>query len=332
MFDESTGIEQFKINSTELNRKIAYSRKGELNAKHIFLCLPGLLETRQSFHLLISLASSFEDCCWLSIDYCGRGDSDPLANYQNYSFTKYLSDIEILMNGLILPSCTFVDQKFHLIGTSMGGILAMHLINLYKGKFNTLILNDIGLFLHWSHINSLYRSIKESKIEFQNLRVDPRAIKAIYNRAHFDLSYEIDFQGLIFYPLLKQFHGVVILLHNNSSPICPLTVARQSKNMIANLKLWTVDNHVHPVHWDEHLIDKLVQILKIQPKVIDSCSDMKTTSSVEIESQPNSLDFDVIDSFLKTSQIYFENNFHDESNWLDNLLNRIKNWKKRFGF
>ena len=98
---ESDSTEFHLINDGGIKRKVAYSRLGELNAKHIFLCLPGLLETRESFHPLLDMVEQFDDCCWISIDYCGRGNSDQLPASEQYAFSKYLADTEDLIETLI---------------------------------------------------------------------------------------------------------------------------------------------------------------------------------------------------------------------------------------
>ena len=34
----------------------------------------------------------------------------------------------------------------------MGGILAMHLVNRFQDKVSSVVLNDVGLYLHWSSL------------------------------------------------------------------------------------------------------------------------------------------------------------------------------------
>ena len=136
---ESVCSEFHLINDGGINRKVAYSRLGELSAKHIFLCLPGLLETRESFHPLFGMVGQFDDCCWICVDYCGRGNSDQLPASEKYSFSKYLADTEDLIENLLQPSQINSNRKLHLIGTSMGGILAMHLVNRLNHKVGSVM-------------------------------------------------------------------------------------------------------------------------------------------------------------------------------------------------
>jgi pimeloyl-ACP methyl ester carboxylesterase len=327
MILESIRPELHPISSNGFNRNIAYLRHGELSAKHIFLCLPGLLETKESFYQIFNLASRFEDCCWLSIDYCGRGDSDLLTSGENYSFSTYLSDIEDFVERLIIPTRSTSGQKFHLIGTSMGGILAMHLISRQNQKIDSLILNDIGLFLHWSSLFSLYRHIKESNLQISHLRVDQRVVDAVSHRSHFDLPYDIDLLGMIFYPLLRDFNGRVVLLHSDESPICPLELAIQSKSKIPGLIVWTVKSQSHPVSWNENLTRKLTQLFKLS-EVINKSIDIE---EIMVSTNPESLrglDQRLIEKFLTTSKIYFDSHNQKVARWVDVLLDRLRIWKR----
>lgn len=315
------------INDGGLNREISYSRLGEFDAKHIFLCLPGLLETRESFHPLFSMVEPFDDCCWLSIDYCGRGNSDPLPPTANYSFSKYLADTEDLIESLILPQQVDASRKLHLIGISMGGILAMHLVNRIQHRVDTVILNDIGLYLHWSSLMALYQNIKESDDQLSKLKVDARAINAVQSRSHFDLPYEFDLFGMSFNSLLKNFKGKVVLLHNAESPICPKNVANQSQTKYANLKIWTLDNPGHPAKWEGSMVMKLSQLMRLKPKSMENTDIQVSLQIPEIVQPTGAFGMGLIESFLKTSQAYFESTTIDPKLWFNQLVKRLKFWK-----
>ena len=327
MLVKSVRSEFHLINDGEVDRKIAYSRVGEFNSNHIFLCLPGLLETRESFHHLFSMVEPFDDCCWLSIDYCGRGNSDPLSSTANYSFSKYLADTEDLIESLIVPQQVDASRKLHLIGTSMGGILAMHLVNRVQHRVDSVILNDIGLYLHWSSLMTLYQNIKESNNQLSKLKVDARAIDAVQSRSHFDLPYDFDVFGMRFNSLLKNFKGKVVLLHNAESPICPTNVAHQSQTKYANLKIWTLDNPGHPAKWEESMVMKLSQLMRLKPKSMENIDIQVSLQIPEIVQSTNAFGMDFIESFLKTSQTHFESTIEDPRLWFNQLVKRIKFWK-----
>ena len=324
---ESVSSNFHLIKDGGLNRKISYSRLGEFDAKHIFLCLPGLLETRESFHHLFSMVESFDDCCWISIDYCGRGNSDQLPASEQYSFSKYLADAQDLIEALLQPSQVNSNRKLHLIGTSMGGILAMHLVNRLSHKVDSVMLNDIGFYLHWSALMTLYQNIKKSDNQIDKLTVDVRALEAVQSSSHFDLPYEFDLLGMRFNSLLKNFKGKVVLMHNAESPICPINLANQSQTKYANLKIWTLDNPGHPAKWEESMVMKLSQLMRLKPKAIENTDIQVSLQIPEIVQSTSAFSTSFIESFLKTSQAYFESNIEDPRLWFNQLVKRIKFWK-----
>jgi len=326
---ESVCSEFHLINDGGINRKVAYSRLGELNAKHIFLCLPGLLETRESFHPLLDMVEQFDDCCWISIDYCGRGNSDPLSSTANYSFSKYLADTEDLIESLILPQQVDASRKLHLIGTSMGGILTMHLVNRVQYKVDSVILNDIGLYLHWSSLMTLYQNIKKSDNQIDKLTVDVRALEAVQSSSHFDLPYEFDLLGMRFHTLLQNFTGRVVLLHNAESPICSLNIANQSKAKFPTLKVWTLDKSGHPANWEKSFAIKLAQLIRLKPRSMETIEVEEELKTFET-AQESTFSFVFVDSFLQTSKSYLESTEKNRNRWVRQLFNLLKFGKSSY--
>ncbi len=326
---ESESSEFHLINDGGIKRKVAYSRLGELNAKHIFLCLPGLLETRESFDPLLDMVEQFDDCCWISIDYCGRGNSDQLPASEHYSFSKYLADAEDLIETLLQPSRINSNRKLHLIGTSMGGILAMHLVNRLNHKVDSVMLNDIGFYLHWSALMSLYQNIKKSDSQIDDLRLDVRAVEAVQSSSHFDLPYEFDLLGMRFYSLLQNFTGRVVLLHNAESPICSLNIANQSKTKFPTLKVWTLDKSGHPAHWEKSFAIKLAQLTRLKPRSMETIEIEEELKTFET-AQESTFSFVFVDSFLQTSKSYLELTEQNRNRWVRQLFNRLKFGKSSY--
>jgi len=327
---ESVSSEFHLINDGGFNRKVAYSRLGEFNSKHVFLCLPGLLETRESFHPLLEMVEQFDDCCWISIDYCGRGNSDQLPTSEQYAFSKYLADTQDLIETLIQSKKLNPNRKLHLIGTSMGGILAMHLVNRLSHKVDSVVLNDIGFYLHWSALMSLYQNIKKSDVQMIELKVDARAIEDVQSRSHFDLHYEFDLLGMRFYSLLQNFNGQVILLHNAESPICSLNIANQSKTKFPHLKVWTLNKSGHPANWEKSFVTKLTQLMKLKPRSMEKIEIEEEFQKFEIVQEASAFNFVFIDSFLQTSKTYLESTEKNRSRWVLQLFNRLKLGKSSY--
>lgn len=262
------------------SRKLAYSVSGDLRAEKIFLCLPGLLETRVNFEPLLALAHTYENCCWISMDYCGRGDSDPLDAKTNYTMSVYLADIEFFLTESVFKIKPSAKRKMFLVGTSMGGILAMQLAKKLSKKIHGLILNDVSLSLYWSSLYGLYKQFDKAKNEkgFGALApgVEPRAIKDVQLPAHFDLHYEFDLLGMHFHHLLEGFEGAMLLVHNSHSSLCPTEIAHQAKRYVPQMEIFTVQGQSHPVDWSTEVCDRIIQAvgLKIpQPLVLSAPSD-----------------------------------------------------------
>ena len=174
---------------------------------------------------------------------------------------------------------------------------------------------------------ALYQNIKESDNQLSILKVDARAINAVQSRSHFDLPYEFDVFGMRFNSLLKNFKGKVVLLYNAESPICPTNVAHQSQTKYANLKIWTLDNPGHPAKWEESMVMKLSQLMRLKPKSMENIDIQVSLQIPEIVQSTNAFGMDFIESFLKTSQTHFESTIEDPRLWFNQLVKRIKFWK-----
>jgi len=68
----------------------------------------------------------------------------------------YLADIEVFLAESVFTKKPVTRKKFFLVGTSMGGILAMQLAKKLGKKIHGLILNDVSLSLYWSSLYGLY--------------------------------------------------------------------------------------------------------------------------------------------------------------------------------
>jgi pimeloyl-ACP methyl ester carboxylesterase len=99
------------------------------------LCLPGLTRNSKDFEdLALHLSPRYRVIC---PDLRGRGLSAPDPVWQNYHQARYLADLAGLVAGLGV-------QRLALIGTSLGGLLAMSLPAWLPGVIAGMVLNDIG--------------------------------------------------------------------------------------------------------------------------------------------------------------------------------------------
>ena len=105
------------------------------SGEHIVVCLPGLTRNSKDFHEIAThLASRYRV---LSLDLRGRGQSGRDPDWRNYHPATYIADTWSLFDQLGL-NCAI------LIGTSLGGLLAMIMASQQPGRVKAVILNDAG--------------------------------------------------------------------------------------------------------------------------------------------------------------------------------------------
>jgi pimeloyl-ACP methyl ester carboxylesterase len=114
-----------------------YSRvyPGPTATAPVVLCLHGLMRTGRDFE---DLAEHLAPRCRVIVpDVRGRGNSARDPNFNNYQIPVYLGDVLRLLNGLGV-------QKATIIGTSMGGLMAMVLGATQPQLLGGIVLNDIA--------------------------------------------------------------------------------------------------------------------------------------------------------------------------------------------
>jgi pimeloyl-ACP methyl ester carboxylesterase len=250
---ESTAPETryFEIDDGDKSRKIAYTISGDLDAENVLLCLPGLLETKKTFLVIHAYFLKFKNCKVVSIDLSGRGESDHLDDVDTYKMSLYLSDISQLIRGIILTNDK-AHLKLTILGTSMGGVLAMYLTKIFGKKIFEIILNDIALTVNWTSLYSLYKSMKndvgfrEARQLAKDLKVDERAISGVQSPGHFDLSFRADVWGMNFHEALEGYKGRVGLIYGGESKICTRQRVEEAKSVIPNLSTLEVADSGHP--------------------------------------------------------------------------------------
>lgn len=233
------------------HRRLAFSDVGERNSPDVLLCLPGLLETRATFDPVLQAAKSLQDLRVISLDMCGRGDADPHPYDKGYAMSVYLDDVAQFLKHEVMHDAT-VAPRVHLLGTSMGGILAMYVASDKSHGIQSLTLNDIGLSLKWLSIYGLYDNMKqagrmpEPHELAEQLHVSIGAVLAVQSPAHFDLPYRKDWTGMKFGHLLNHFKGRVRLVHGGASGVCLTEQVREMQNEIAQLEVLEVPDAKHP--------------------------------------------------------------------------------------
>ncbi|HVN41220.1 MAG TPA: alpha/beta hydrolase [Steroidobacteraceae bacterium] len=114
-----------------------YSRvyeRAPVNAP-VVLCLPGLTRNSRDFDALARhLADRYRVVC---PDLRGRGYSGRDPDWRNYQPATYLADLVVVLHALGL-------QRVAVVGTSLGGLLAMLMAASAPERISGIVLNDIG--------------------------------------------------------------------------------------------------------------------------------------------------------------------------------------------
>ena len=135
--------------------KIKYYDQGQGSP---ILCLAGLTRNSSDFDCLLPHLAGHRV---LRMDYRGRGQSD-WANPETYMIPREAQDSLELLNHLNV-------EKFAIIGTSRGGLIAMTLAVMARERLSGVLLNDIGPELMDEGLADIQayigRNPKESTIE-----------------------------------------------------------------------------------------------------------------------------------------------------------------------
>ena len=99
------------------------------------LCLPGLTRSSKDFEALASVLA--EKRRVISPDLRGRGLSEYDSNWQNYHPVQYMADTFLLLEQLEIP-------RVVIVGTSLGGWMAMLMSYERPDLVTGAVLNDIG--------------------------------------------------------------------------------------------------------------------------------------------------------------------------------------------
>ena len=99
------------------------------------LCVPGLTRNHRDFDALAGhLAESRRVLC---PDLRGRGGSDYDPDPSRYVPPTYVGDLIAVLDALDAP-------RVALVGTSLGGLLAMLIAAMHRPRLERVVLNDVG--------------------------------------------------------------------------------------------------------------------------------------------------------------------------------------------
>jgi pimeloyl-ACP methyl ester carboxylesterase len=118
--------------------KVAYTDWGPLDAP-VILCCGGVANTAMRFSFLAAeMCDAYRVVC---MDWLGRGFSGWLADESEYALATYVEQLRQLIVHLGKP------PKVTLLGSSLGGSVAIALAARYPKLVARLVLNDIGPYI-----------------------------------------------------------------------------------------------------------------------------------------------------------------------------------------
>jgi pimeloyl-ACP methyl ester carboxylesterase len=112
-----------------------YRQYGDAGSNQVVLCLHGLTRNSKDFQTLAEhLAERYRV---ITVDVRGRGQSDRDPHPIRYNPGQYVKDAWQLLDLLQL-------QQVTVIGTSLGGLMAMIMADQQPKRLRAVVLNDIG--------------------------------------------------------------------------------------------------------------------------------------------------------------------------------------------
>jgi len=149
--------------------RLAFSEWNK-NRKETLICLHSLIANSHDFDYLAEAVSN--NFRVIAIDMPGRGDSDWFEDASLYNYEIYIAELLALLKMLSV-------SKFHLLGSSMGGIMGMILASTYPTMIKSLILNDIGPEIPGAALAKIRRYLAV-KFPLSNLDVAKKHLQMVF--------------------------------------------------------------------------------------------------------------------------------------------------------
>jgi pimeloyl-ACP methyl ester carboxylesterase len=151
---KSVGAKQTEVDfrSADGRLRLHVEIRGPEDALLTVLCLHGLTRNRADFGFLAQHLSTRYRV--ITADQRGRGKSQWDPDPANYHPGTYVADMFALLDGLAI-------DRVVLIGTSMGGLMAMIMGASQPARLRGIVLNDIGPEVPVSGLKRLRRSLND---------------------------------------------------------------------------------------------------------------------------------------------------------------------------
>ncbi len=251
-------------------RGISATLHDHAGSQSLVIALPGLLETQESFEGLTQRICGHHRV--LTFDWVGRGQSDWLEDSSRYRMSLYLKDLGLIYSfaqGLVSGASEASSDRpdtglqsspgIAMLGTSMGGLVALAFAGMRPGLLKKIVLNDVGSLLPWTGIlglmTGLHGATKTAGL-FANphdlakeLRVDPRLIRAVQKPGHLDLPYEATLSGVDFSASFRAVPEPILIMKAGQSEMVDSSALAQLG--ASQIRLHHFPDALHPVPYDE---------------------------------------------------------------------------------
>lgn len=182
--------------------RLAWYEWGDPQAPETVVCVHGLTRNGRDFDFLAAaLAPHYRVIC---PDMPGRGNSGWLPDAAHYNYLTYAADTQQLLAMLSI-------ERFHWVGTSMGGIIGMMVAAAQPQALLSLSLNDIGSTIPAAGLRRIL-SYAGSGSVFENTQAAQTALRA--NLATFGIDDELHWRHIMEHSLHPLPDGKVRLAYD----------------------------------------------------------------------------------------------------------------------
>ncbi len=141
---------------------MAYWRWGDVQARHVVICVHGLTRQGRDFDRLAQalIDKSLQPLQVICPDVVGRGRSEWLSQAAGYQIPQYAADMLAMLAQVNAQlGAEKPMQTLDWVGTSMGGLIGMVLAGQaglpLPSPIRRLILNDVGPAITWSSVERM---------------------------------------------------------------------------------------------------------------------------------------------------------------------------------
>lgn len=213
---------------------LAYYKIG--NSNKVILCIHGLTRNNKDFLYLANALS--DDYTVICVDIFGRGNSSWLQDKRQYNYKTYYNSIVEFIYEVINTT----NNKINIIGTSMGGIIAMYVAAYHPDLIDKIVLNDIGVYIDLNSLKRLSHHIKRYP-KFSNKHEAENYLRIFLSPL--DIKKEEHWLHMINSSIRLESCGNYYL---NYDPVLGQIFVESIQNMKDGMNLWHLWNHIkHPV-------------------------------------------------------------------------------------